>query len=312
MSVALIHDPICLKHQPGGGHPEQVARIERLMPAIERAPFAGDLLRIQPEAADRRWLETVHDPDYLDFVDGAWAAGRRVLDGGDTRIAEQSAEAARVTAGAALAAVDAVLADGQRAAFSAMRPPGHHARPMTAMGFCLYGNIAIAARYAQQHYKLKRVLIVDWDVHHGNGTQEMFYDDPSVGFLSIHQHPCYPGTGAATETGSGPGEGFTLNVPVSAGSDGAVYQRVFEQSLVTFAESIQPELILISAGFDAHRDDPLAQVNLTEADFGSLTERVMALADRHCQGRIVSLLEGGYHLEAMPASVVEHLRVLNG
>lgn len=311
MSVALIHDPLCLKHEPGEGHPEQVARIERLIPAIDAAPFAGQLDPIRPTPVDRRWLETVHEPDYLDFVDQAWPAGRQVLDGGDTRISEHSAAAAKMTAGAAVAAVDAVLRDGYRSAFSAMRPPGHHARPMTAMGFCLYGNGAVAARYAQQHYGVERVLIVDWDVHHGNGTQEMFYEDPTVGFFSIHQYPYYPGSGAESETGNGAGQGFTLNVPVPAGTTGDAYRAAFDERLTAFADQVRPELVLISAGFDAHANDPLAQVNLTTEDFGDLTERVRALADRHCAGRIVSLLEGGYHLQAMPASVVCHLAALS-
>jgi acetoin utilization deacetylase AcuC-like enzyme len=217
---------------------------------------------------------------------------------------------ARLAVGGALAAVDAVTRDQVRNAFTAVRPPGHHALRDRAMGFCLFNNIAIAARYVQEHHGLERVLIVDWDVHHGNGTQAIFYEDPTVLYFSTHQYPFYPGTGAANETGAGAGLGFTVNAPLPAGSGDEEITTAFRGKLIPAAEAFRPQFVLVSAGFDAHRDDPLALLRVTEAGYAALTGIVLDLADRFAGGRLVSLLEGGYNLQALARSVEAHLRVL--
>jgi len=215
---------------------------------------------------------------------------------------------ARASVGAALAALKAARAG--ETVFSLMRPPGHHATRNRAMGFCLFNNVAIAARYIQRHHKLPKVLIVDWDVHHGNGTQAVFDDDPGVFYFSVHQHPFYPGTGTADERGAGKAEGTKLNVPLPAGSGDTEYRRAFVEQLVPAADRFQPDFVLVSAGFDAHADDTLGGMRVTTQCYGDLTRIVRQIADRHCQGRLVSVLEGGYGLDGLAASVEAHLRVL--
>jgi acetoin utilization deacetylase AcuC-like enzyme len=209
-----------------------------------------------------------------------------------------------------LAAVDAIMRGEVEHAFCAVRPPGHHAEAAHAMGFCLFNNVAIAARYIQKHYRASRVLIVDWDVHHGNGTQHSFEQDPSVLFFSAHQFPHYPGTGRSAERGTGAGEGFTINVPMDAGDGDEEYHAVFMNVLLPAADAFKPEFVIISAGFDAHRDDPLASMGLTEAGYSDLTGLVAGIARRHAQGRLLSALEGGYNLPALSASVDAHLKAL--
>jgi acetoin utilization deacetylase AcuC-like enzyme len=221
-----------------------------------------------------------------------------------------SLSAAYLAAGGALAGVDAIMRGDVEHAFCAVRPPGHHAETARAMGFCLFNNVAIAARYVQKKYSLSRVLIVDWDVHHGNGTQHSFEQDPSILFFSTHQYPHYPGTGRATERGIGAGEGFTINVPMDAGDGDDEYHAIFLNVLLPAAEAFKPDFVIVSAGFDAHRDDPLANMGLTEAGYSDLTGLVVGLAKRHAQGRLLSALEGGYNLTALGASVDAHLKAL--
>jgi acetoin utilization deacetylase AcuC-like enzyme len=271
--------------------------------------MAAELVRSEPMEPSPEWLTTTHSLDYVQAIENACVRGVRALDA-DTYISPQSYRAALLAVGGALLGVDQVMAGTVDSAFVALRPPGHHAERNRAMGFCLFNNVAIAARYAQQRYGLKRVLIVDWDVHHGNGTQQAFEADPTVLFFSSHQFPFYPGTGRASERGIGAGLGYTINVPVAAGCGDREYQEIFENILYPAACQFRPDMVLISAGFDAHSDDPLASMHLTEDGYERLTSLVRDIAERYSEGRIVSLLEGGYNLEALARSVERHLRTL--
>jgi acetoin utilization deacetylase AcuC-like enzyme len=232
-----------------------------------------------------------------------------VLDQGDTPVGPNAFEIALLSLGSLLGCCDAVISGRAKRAFSAARPPGHHAEPDRPMGFCLFSNVAIATRYLQRKHGLGKLAIVDFDVHHGNGTQACLEDDPSVLFISLHQHPrtCYPGSGFDYETGVGPGAGYTINIPFQPGADDADYLKVIESRVVPELDRFRPEALLISAGFDAHRDDPLADVNLSEEGFELMTRQLVAVADQYCQGRVISALEGGYNLRALARSVVRHL-----
>jgi acetoin utilization deacetylase AcuC-like enzyme len=270
----------------------------------------AQLTRIEPRMAEDEWITRVHTAAYLaSLKQHAPTTGRVPLDP-DTSMSPGSLTAAYLAAGGALAAVDAIMTKQVEHVFCAVRPPGHHAEANRAMGFCLLNNVAIAVRYAQKKHGLSRVLIVDWDVHHGNGTQHSFEDDPSVLFFSTHQFPHYPGTGRESERGRGAGEGYTINVPMEAGEGDDEYRAIFRKVLVPAAEEFKPELVIISAGFDAHKDDPLASMGLTEAGYAELTGIVAGIAKTYAQGRILSSLEGGYNLTALAASVDAHVRGL--
>lgn len=307
--IGFISHPDYLRHQTGRHHPEEPARLTAILRHLETTGVAADLVRGEPAEPSPTWLTTAHSPDYVRAIEEACTRGVRALDP-DTYISPESYRAALLAVGGALLGVDQVMAGTVASAFVALRPPGHHAERDRAMGFCLFNNVAIAARYAQQRYGLKRILIVDWDVHHGNGTQQAFEDDPTVLFFSSHQFPFYPGTGRASERGTGAGLGYTINVPLAAGCGDHEYQEVFEKILYPAACEFQPDMVLISAGFDAHSDDPLASMNLTEYGYERLTNLVRDIAERYSEGRIVSLLEGGYHLEALARSVERHLQTL--
>jgi acetoin utilization deacetylase AcuC-like enzyme len=269
-----------------------------------------ELVHIAPMPAEDRWLLLVHTRNYLNHLKRSAADAPMFLDA-DTGISKDSYRAARLATGGVLAAVDRVMDGTIDNAFAAVRPPGHHALPDRAMGFCLLNHVAVAARYVQKKYGLERVMIVDWDVHHGNGTQDIFYTDPSVFYFSTHQWPYYPGTGAASEAGSGEALGTTLNVPLAAGSDDTAIVDAFTRNLLPAAEVFRPEFVFVSAGFDAHRNDPLAGLEVTEAGYRELTQIVIDIAERYANGRLVSVLEGGYHLNALPRSVDVHLRTLS-
>ncbi len=308
--VGFITDPRYLEHLTGPAHPERPERLEAITGRLSASGLAGDLVALEAAPAPLEWIGKVHDPGYIRRVRETCEEGIPILDSMDTGISERSFEIALLAAGAGLAAADAVASGEVAAAFAAVRPPGHHALRDTAMGFCLFNNAAIVARYLQMKHGLDRVFILDWDVHHGNGTQEAFYQDPTVFYASIHQYPFYPGTGGARETGAGPGEGFTLNAPMRAGSGDDDYRRVFDRTFVPALQSFRPNAVVISAGFDAHRRDPLAQMELTEEGFAALSRTVLQAAASACPGRLVSLLEGGYDLEALASSVEAHLGVL--
>jgi acetoin utilization deacetylase AcuC-like enzyme len=308
--TGLVYDPRYLEHDMGMGHPESPNRLRAIMQQLEQSGTMAQLTRIEPRMAEDEWVTQVHTAAYLaSLKQHAPASGRVSLDP-DTSMSPGSLTAAYLAAGGALAGVDAMMANQVDHVFCAVRPPGHHAEANRAMGFCLLNNVAIAARYAQKMHGLSRVLIVDWDVHHGNGTQHCFEDDPSVLFFSTHQFPHYPGTGRESERGRGAGEGATINVPMEAGEGDDEYRTIFHQVLVPAAEQFKPELVIISAGFDAHKDDPLASMGLTESGYAELTGIVAGIAKRYAQGRILSSLEGGYNLTALAASVDAHVRGL--
>jgi len=294
-----------------GAHPESAKRLTVVEDLFHNTDLHPHLMRLQPRKAEIEELSEVHDRLYILQVQEASASGIRALDP-DTFISPESYEEARLAAGGLLAAVDAVIKGEVNNAFCAVRPPGHHAERDHAMGFCLFNNVAVAARYAQMKHGLEKILIVDWDVHHGNGTQSAFYNDPSVLYFSIHQYPHYPGTGSRNQTGEGEGAGFTLNHPLPAGSGDREYLEAIEKVLIPAASDFAPDLILISAGFDAHKDDPLAGMQVTEKGFSGMTESLVRLAERHAHGRIVSALEGGYDLSALKRSVRAHLSALIG
>jgi len=268
------------------------------------------LAHIAARHASEDDLHLVHTRHYLDVVNHDVHRKATSLSTGDTALGEHSQESALVAAGGAMAAVDAVFRTPLRRAFAAVRPPGHHVTASRGMGFCIYNNIAIAARYARKAYGVERILIADWDVHHGNGTQEIFYKDPSVFFFSTHQWPWYPGTGAADETGEGAGKGTTMNCPFPAGSGRADIVGAFRKKLIPVMDEFRPSLVLISSGFDSRRGDPLGRFVLSDADFRELTEIVLGIAEKHAGGRVVSVLEGGYSLEGLARAVTAHVQTL--
>jgi acetoin utilization deacetylase AcuC-like enzyme len=308
--TALFADPGCKAHDTGYGHPERPERYDAVMGALSADGLADRLARVVSEPVDDIHVLTCHTPEYLALVRHDLAQGRDMLSTGDTSVGPGSLEVARNTAGGVLGAVDAVCGGDAKNAFCLARPPGHHACRERGMGFCILNNIALAARYAQTTYGLRKVMILDWDVHHGNGTQDVFYDDPSVFFFSTHQFPWYPGTGDRTERGIGMAKGTTLNCPLPAGSSGRDILDAFRKEAVPAADSFQPELVLISAGFDAHEHDPLGRFNLHAEHFAELTSIAMAIADRHAGGRAVSVLEGGYELPSLACSARAHVETL--
>ncbi|MEO0794885.1 MAG: histone deacetylase [Verrucomicrobiota bacterium] len=310
--IHLIHHPDCRLHDTGGYHPERPERTQVIVEAFKAATFARPIVWELATPSELSWIEKVHDGHYIRRIEELCLRGETALDRGDTQVSDESFDVARLAAGAAMQTVDCVLRASAHAAFSVMRPPGHHAEVAEAMGFCLFNNIAIAARYAQQAYDLKRVAIIDIDVHHGNGTQAIFYEDPSVLFVSFHQFPFYPGTGSSIERGRGLGDGATLNIPLTAGAKFDEYESAWHDQVLPKLLSFEPEMILISAGFDAHKDDPLANMLLKTSDFLQLTRLIGGFAEQSCGGRVVSILEGGYNLKALAASCVAHVDGLCG
>ncbi|MGI8467198.1 MAG: histone deacetylase family protein [Pyrinomonadaceae bacterium] len=312
MKTAIIHHPIYQKHDTGFGHPETPRRYEVVMNALKNdAELWESLIEIIPEKVSRGIVQACHTKEHFKRVELAFENGVEMLDA-DTIVSMHSFDAALYAAGGVCRAVDAVMTGETNNAFVVCRPPGHHATAEHAMGFCLFNNVAIAARYAQNKYKeIEKIAIVDWDVHHGNGTQGIFYDDPTVFFFSMHQYPWYPGTGSRGENGFGRGRNFTLNVPVKARTAASEQKRMFENALEDIHKNFKPDLIMISAGFDAHLSDPLGQLRLEDKDFVLMTKTVKQWANEACGGRVVSALEGGYNLETLGETVRNHVAELS-
>jgi len=308
-STGLLIDALCKEHDTGPGHPESVHRYIAVTKALTDSGLIKKLTPIATRSATDDEVLRCHTKAYLDTVKRDIAAGYDGLSTGDTVISPRSLEVARQAAGGVISAVGEVMSGRLKRAFCAVRPPGHHARPAQGMGFCVFNNVALGARHAQAEHGAAKILIVDWDVHHGNGTQDIFYEDGSVFFFSTHQSPWYPFTGDADETGEGKGKGTTMNRPVPSAAGMKQIGAAFDE-LLPAAAKFAPDLVMISAGFDSRIDDPLGQLKLTDSNFAELTRLMMKFADEHCQGRLISVLEGGYNLSGLASAVTSHVQAL--
>ena len=308
--TALLLDPVYERHVTGPDHPESPERYETVRKALTESKLVDRMARVESRTATDDELALVHTRAYLKVVEQDIARGARDLSTGDTALSPKSKEVASRAVGGVLNAVDQVMQGKAARAFCAVRPPGHHATPDRGMGFCIYNNVAIAARHAQRKHGADRVLIVDWDVHHGNGTQDTFFSDGSVLFFSTHQHPWYPGTGLAQETGEGKGRGRIVNCPLPAGSGREAVLGAVKMRLLPAVDAFKPSLVLVSAGFDSRNGDPLGRFTLSDDDFRELTRTMREIADKHARGRLISLLEGGYSLAGLAAGVTAHVEEL--
>lgn len=311
--TGFFSPPTCLLHNNGPGHPERPERLKAIQETLRKSGLSKQLKFLEPPAAERETLALIHPRDYIENIAEVCARtgnGIAMLDS-DTAVSQGSFTAAQLAAGAAVAAVERVSRGELTNAFCAVRPPGHHAERATAMGFCLFNNAAIAAEWLVREKRAEKILIIDWDVHHGNGTQDIFYERGDIFYLSLHQWPLYPGTGREDEIGEGHGHGATRNVPLPPATTEQKYLDTFYKTAEEVFKKFKPDFVLLSAGFDAHRDDPLANLQLTAKGFGSMTKFSLELAVSFCAGKAVSLLEGGYNLTALADSVVAHLEVLS-
>jgi acetoin utilization deacetylase AcuC-like enzyme len=308
MATGLVYDHRYLEHGTGN-HPENPGRLQAILSHIQVTGLLDSLELIEPEEIDENFLLEAHTPDMVDRVRKICDAGGGSLDF-DTYVSSGSFRIALLAAGGFVAAIDSVLEGEVENAVALVRPPGHHATRSRSMGFCLFNNIALGARYLLGECGMDKVLCVDWDLHHGNGTQDIFYNSSEVFYFSMHQGDHYPGTGSEEEKGTGEGDGFTLNCPLAAGTYEEEYLERFENAILSIADSFSPQFVLVSAGFDAHRDDPLGGLMLTEAGYSRLTRLVKKVAEDHCSGRLVSVLEGGYNPDALAHSVHAHIEAL--
>ena len=310
MKVGYVYHPIYLKHDTGN-HPENARRLEAIISHLEETELINQLIPVEPRPATVEELALVHEKQYIAHIKEVGMRGGGWLDP-DTAMSPGSYDAALYAVGGTIKAAEAVINGELNSAFALVRPPGHHATSRSAMGFCIFNNIAIAAKYALSKHKLEKILIIDFDVHHGNGTQEAFYDNPQVLYISTHQYPHYPGTGSIEEIGSGIARGTKVNIPLPAGSGDAEYQQVFEQIIVPIVKRFSPQLILVSAGYDLHWSDQLAMMQVTTTGFAQMTKIIKELADELCGGKMVFGLEGGYNLTALATSVKATFDVLLG
>jgi len=308
--TGLVYDPFYKRHLAGSTHPENPLRCDAIMAALKREDLLDDLVRITPRQAEPAGIRACHDEDYIRTAERDVAAGRLSLSTGDTDVTKDSFSAALLAAGGVTAAVDAIFNGQVHNAFCLVRPPGHHATESRGMGFCIFNNVAIAARHAQRSHGVKRAAIVDWDVHHGNGTQDIFYADPTVFYFSTHQWPWYPGTGPAGDRGTGAGLGTTLNCPFARGAGRREILGAFESALGPALARFKPNLVIISAGFDSRMDDPLGGFRLTDKDFADLTHFMTTIADDYADGRVVAVLEGGYNLSGLGKAAAAHVAAL--
>ena len=310
MKAGYVYDPVYLKHETGY-HPENAKRLEAIMAHLKETGLIKQLTPVNPRPATAEELNYVHQASYISYIKDAASEGIDWLDA-DTVMSPDSYDAALYAAGGVIEATDAVISGKVNSAFALVRPPGHHATATAAMGFCLFNNIAIAARHALKKHKIEKVAIIDFDVHHGNGTQEAFDSDPQVLYISTHQYPHYPGSGTIYETGSGAAQGSKVNIPLPAGSGDDEYRQVFEQIIVPATKRFRPELILVSAGYDPHWADHLAMMKVSTTGFAGMVRTIKELADEFCDGKLVFTLEGGYNLKALAASVKATFDVLLG
>ncbi len=310
MKTGLVQDALFLAHDTGDGHPECSERLSVALKYLETQSWYESLTQVEAHSAELEQILRVHDTDYVRRAEEVCRSGNSHLDSMDVSVCTESFDIALLAAGSSIQLADEVINKTVDNAFALIRPPGHHAEMSMAMGFCLFNNIAVLARYLQNTHGIDKIAIIDWDVHHGNGTQHLFEEDPSVLYISTHQYPFYPGTGNYSETGVGRGNGATLNCPMPVGATDKDYEKAFMEAILPRLDVFKPEFILISAGFDAHQVDPLANINLSTDSFAWMTERIMEKANQHCENRIISLLEGGYNLQALPLCIGKHLETL--
>lgn len=310
--TGYVYDERYLRHDPGAWHPERPDRLKAIQKNLQESGLTELVVPIPPYAAPLEWVERLHDPQYIRRFREACAQGKNIFEVPDCGICPESYDIALLAAGGVLAAADAVMGGQAENAFCAVRPPGHHAERDRALGFCFFNNIALGAVYLLENFGLDRVAIVDWDVHHGNGTQHLFEADPRVFYLSLHEDPqyCYPGTGYRRETGKGPGQGFTLNLPFPPRSGDEEYLEVFKKEGLPRLMEFAPQFLMISAGFDAHQSDPLAHMNLSRDAYRQMARLLLDLARESAGGRLITVLEGGYNLEVLEECTEDHVRLL--
>jgi acetoin utilization deacetylase AcuC-like enzyme len=301
--TAYLFDPVYLEHRTEWGHPERPERLTAIDELLRKQPYYAELVRVEKKIPDMKYIEMVHDPDYIARAKREIEGGDSYFDSMDTSVCARSYEVALYAVGGCLNMCDCVMKGGAHYGFCAVRPPGHHAERSYAAGFCIFNNVAISARYVQEQHGIERVAVVDWDVHHGNGTQHSFEGDESIYYMSLHQYPYYPGTGSDAEKGFGNGKGYTLNLPMRMGSGDEEYIRAFEDFIVPELEQFEPQIVFISAGFDAHTNDPLSSIELGSDTFYKFTKLLQDVARSYADNRIIAVLEGGYNLDALADSV---------